>query len=284
MKKASISMLFEDGNPDGYKIIEKSNWTGKSIIFPRALFPRLKEERTEFEKAGVYILLGFDNDSHMPNVYIGEGDPVLPRLQEHYRLKDFWTQAIIFCSKDENLNKAHIQFIESKLVEKAKLAKRCILENTNTPTLPSLSEMENVIAENFLDEMLTIYSVVGIKIFDKATASNKLSTSIIYNIFSSKVSANGEENSEGFIILKDSYCIKVTQPSFPQSVKTIRDNLIKEGVLLDVGDFYHFMQDYQFSSPSMASSLILGRSSNGRIDWRDSAGKTLKDHQQELIK
>lgn len=38
-----------------------------------------------------------------------------------------------------------------------------------------------------------------------------------------------------------------------------------------------FSQDYEFSSPSAASSAILGRSSNGNIDWKTEEGRSLRE-------
>ena len=47
-------------------------------------------------------------------------------------------------------------------------------------------------------------------------------------------------------------------------------------------DAYRFTQDYSFSSPSTAAAVALGRSANGRIEWKDKSGKTLKAFQEEL--
>jgi hypothetical protein len=76
--------------------------------------------------------------THLPTVSIGEGDPALPRLEDHFAQKDFWTSLILFTSKDENLNKAHAQHLESRLTALAREAKRCLLDNVNTPQLPSI--------------------------------------------------------------------------------------------------------------------------------------------------
>jgi hypothetical protein len=49
-------------------------------------------------------------------------------------------------------------------------------------------------------------------------------------------------------------------------------------------DKFRFTQDYTFNSPSMASDVVLGRSSNGRVDWKDATGKTLKELQEAQAK
>ena len=35
-------------------------------------------------------------------------------------------------------------------------------------------------------------------------------------------------------------------------------------------------EDYVFASPSTAAMVMLGRTSNGRVEWKTAAGQTLK--------
>jgi hypothetical protein len=111
----SIRIFLPDGNADGVKVLEKSNWSGCALVVPRALFPEAKK-RKEFDAPGVYILVGPSDDGDLPTVYIGEADPIGRRLDRHYSQKDFWTCAVFFTSKDGTINKAHIQHLESRLV------------------------------------------------------------------------------------------------------------------------------------------------------------------------
>jgi len=123
-KGVTVKLFLVDGTASGLKVIEKSNWTGRAIACSRAQFPSIKK-RGEFNRTGVYLLMGFDDEEQIPIAYIGEGDPVLPRLESHEKSKDFWESLVVFSSKDENLNKAHIQCLESCLIELAHKAKRC---------------------------------------------------------------------------------------------------------------------------------------------------------------
>src|SRR5688500_5590555 len=108
-KGFSIRIFLPEGAPDGLRIIEKSNWSGRGVVCPRPLLPTAKA-RPEFGKAGAYVLIGPSEGSDVPRIYIGEGDPVRPRLEQHFAKKDFWTTAVFFTSKDDNLNKAHVQY------------------------------------------------------------------------------------------------------------------------------------------------------------------------------
>src|SRR4051794_18483171 len=108
----SIRIFLPDGTPDGLRVAEKSNWTGRAVVCPRSQFADAKA-RPEFGKAGVYVLRGPSEEGGLSTLYVGEGDPARPRLESHNARKDFWTSLVLFTSKDETLNKAHVQYLES---------------------------------------------------------------------------------------------------------------------------------------------------------------------------
>ena len=82
----SIRVFVANGDPDGLRIIERSNWNGRAMVFPRSLLPEVKK-REEFGRIGVYPLLGPREDGEGEFLYIGEGDPVRPRLENHFSRK-----------------------------------------------------------------------------------------------------------------------------------------------------------------------------------------------------
>ncbi len=114
----SIRIFVADGDPDGLRIAERSNWIGKAVMFPRAIYTRVKG-REEFRQTGVYLLFGPREDADGEILYIGEGDPVGPRIEGHYAKKDFWTRALLFVASTGALNKAHVQHLESSLVARS---------------------------------------------------------------------------------------------------------------------------------------------------------------------
>ena len=58
-------------------------------------------------------------------------------------------------------------------------------------------------------------------------------------------------------------------------------DLLAQGVMVAAGTFYRFTRDFDLSSPSTAAGVLLGRTANGRIEWKDAAGKTLREIQEE---
>lgn len=93
----SIRIFLPDGSPEGMKVVEKSNWIGCAIVCPRARFADLKN-RPEYKKTGAYVLIGQPIPDDLPSIYIGEGDPVAERLQQHQKQKDFWTSVVFLTS------------------------------------------------------------------------------------------------------------------------------------------------------------------------------------------
>src|SRR6516165_2801715 len=151
----AINIFVAGADLPGLRLVEKSNWNGGGVVFPRSAFAQVKQQQ-EFKKVGVYILLGPQDSGQLPKAYIGEGDPVLPRFDDHHAKKEFWTSAVFFHG---NLNKAHIQYLESRLIKMASEAKRCVLDNTNTSEEPTLSKQDKAMAEGFLQEMLLCFPV-----------------------------------------------------------------------------------------------------------------------------
>jgi len=277
----SIRIFCPDGNPVGLRIISKSNWTGCGLVCPRSILPAVKS-RKEFSQPGVYVLVGPPEDGELPKIYVGEGDPVGPRLEQHYANKEFWTWAVFFVSTDSSLNKAHVQHLEARLLDMAKHAKRATLDNANTPQMPALSESETADAESFLADMLSIFPLLGLTIFEKIVVV-KNSSRHEFKIEAKGITARGHETPEGFIVLQSSTVVLGEVASIHRYLSELRKELQSQGVLVSRGDHLEFAQDYLFNSPSTAAGVVQGRSANGRIDWKDNSGRTLKAFQEEKM-
>ncbi|MDP2031226.1 MAG: GIY-YIG nuclease family protein [Thiobacillus sp.] len=281
LKPFSLRIFVADGDPDGLRLVERSNWVGKAIVFPRALLPKIKQ-RAELNQTGVYLLLGPREDGEGEMLYIGEGDPVRPRLESHYAQKDFWNRAVCFVAAPGQLNKAHVQFLEANLVRLAKAAKRLPLDNANHPAEPSLSEADCADMQVFLENMLGMLPVLGIHAFEQAAPMAATVAQTVLTCRGKGVTASGYEATQGFVVKSGSQAVGESVPSMQQHVRgmfDLRQELIGNGVLQREGDHFLYAQDYVFSSPSTAAAVVLGRSANGRIEWKDAGGRTLKELQ-----
>jgi hypothetical protein len=173
----TIRIFVPDGDPEGVRLIDRMNWTGLGIVFPRSKWTEVRQ-RPEFLRAGVYILVGFQEDD-LPTIYIGQADGVRNRIEAHYQNKDFWDWGIIFVSNSGGLNRAHVTWLEYALVNRATATGRCRLDNGNAPQEPGLTEAEKADTQAFLKEILQILPLVGLRAFEfpKAVATPQISTS-----------------------------------------------------------------------------------------------------------
>jgi hypothetical protein len=175
----TIRIYVPDGDPEGVRIIDRLNWTGIGLAFPRTKWKDISK-RQEFGSVGVYILVGYkEQDDDLPTIYIGQGDGVKNRIDSHEKNKEFWDWCIVFTSTNNGLNRAHITWLEYALVNRANQTKRCYLENGNTPQEPALAESEKADTKAFFNEILQILPLVGLRAFEfpKAVAAPKTKSS-----------------------------------------------------------------------------------------------------------
>jgi len=277
----TIKIFLIDGDPNGRMTCELSNWTGKAYKIPRI---KIKEcsDRGDLSNTGVYLLLGKDEEGN-ELVYIGEAETILIRLSQHLNQKDFWNEAIVFVSKDDNLNKAHIKYLENRLFEIATSVKRYKIENTIVPTQSSISESDKSEMEEFIENIRILVNALGHKLFEgKRENQNKSALpSEEFTLTNPRENANaiGVPTSEGFVVFKGSIFSTTTTPKIPAGLIRVRNKLIKSGKAVLVGENYQLTEDFVFNSPSQAAGVILGKSANGLTEWRINAGINLKDYE-----
>lgn len=173
----TIRIFVPDGDPESVMVIDRMNWTGIGLVFPRSKWTEIKQ-RSEFTQAGVYVLKGYKNENdELPTIYVGQADGVRNRIDSHYKNKDFWDRGIVFVSASDGLNRAHITWLEYALLDRAAQANRCHLDNGNVPQEPMLTESEKADTEGFLKEILRILPLVGLQVFEsKPVAAPKVTT------------------------------------------------------------------------------------------------------------
>jgi hypothetical protein len=277
----SIRIFLVEGRPEGLRLVEKSNWTGVGLMWPRATHASART-RPELDRAGVYVLVGpAESALDRPRVYVGEGDVLRKRLDQHHASKDFWTRAIAFTAKDASLNKAHVKYLEARLLAIAHLVGRAEIDNGNVPALPALSEPETADVDAFLDEILFLLPVLDLRAFEQVEHA---ATGPVRLKLAGPAHAEGRESGDGFIVFAGAVGRLAEQPSIHPYLAELRSKLLDQGVLEQRPDGLHVLRDYEFNSPSTAAGVLLGRAANGRIEWKDSHGKTLKQIQAEAVR
>lgn len=286
-RPTSIRIFLADGTPEGLRIVEKSNWTGRAVVANRSqLEGALK--RSEMTQPGVYVLTG-QTDDGAAKLYIGEADALGERIKQHVAGKEFWTRAIAFTSTNEGLNKANVRYLEARLLGLAKGANQWAVENTAYPAPPPLNEADRADAEWFLAEMLVIFPLLGIDAFESASSQTDVSSAepagppLTLHLNERGANGSGREVTGGFVVLKGSLARAEETVSIHEYMREQRQLLKDRGVLSPHKDKLVFTQDFRFSSPSTAAGVLVGGASNGRIAWKDASGKTLKAIQEERL-
>lgn len=275
----AISLFLIDGVPDGRVACELFNWTGKAFRIPRKLIKE-SADPPDLRRAGVYLLFGRDDTrNEVSTAYVGEADDVIRRIPQHQD-KEFWTEALLFVSKDENLNRAHIKFLEHTIYTKALEVGRYEVVNGSTPNCPQISEVERAVMTEFFDNLQLLTGALGYKLFEPLVSASASEADHYVITAARGANARAVFGSEGMVVLKGSEAANTVVPSIPDSTNNLRQLLITEGVLVDQGGRLVFTRDHLFPSPSGAAGVVLGRSANGWVEWKDRAGRPLKENEE----
>ena len=260
----TIIISFSESDPKGVRKVTIMDSIVKAFLVPRA---RVKDmNMKDLQHPSIYFLFGETDDVSKPEVYIGEAEDLSTRLKYHDYSRE-WKHAICFFSATENLNKAHVKYLESFCHEEVEKANRYYLQNKKTPKISSLTDEDKSFVLKFFEDMKIIISVLGHPIFDSV---NKEKKNVIYC-----AEAQGIYSEDGLLVFKDSKCRLEEVASIREKTKTTRNQLKDKGILSEKDNSLEFTEDHLFSSFSIAASVILGREANGLREWKTKDGKIL---------
>lgn len=294
-RSKNINMFLMDGEVTGKIKCTLSNWTGVIYKIPRIQLGDLKS-RDEMKQSGIYFLFGRDEDKQKDVTYIGQattrknGEGVLLRIQEHTRdtHADYFNDVIILTTQNNSFGPTEISYLENKFTQLAKEAGRYIVKNGNDPNPGNVTEEKESELDEIVENTLMIIGTLGYRAFVPMTKkvsqdlTDNHSTYLYLKRKTKKsnkvIEATCERTTEGFVVLEGSQVEIKDSPYLPASLKEMRQNLIASRVIQD-----GVLKEKQlFSSPSYAAAFLLGMQTNGRTDWKDQDGRTLKEL-EELI-
>lgn len=271
------------------------NWTGVIYKIPRIQLGDLKS-RDEMKQSGIYFLFGRDEDKQKDVTYIGQattrknGEGVLLRIQEHTRdiHADYFNDVIILTTQNNSFGPTEISYLENKFTQLAKEAGRYIVKNGNDSNPGNVTEEKESELDEIVENTLMIIGTLGYRVFVPMTKkvsqdlTDNHSTYLYLKRKTKKsnkvIEATCERTTEGFVVLEGSQVEIKDSPYLPASLKEMRQNLIASRVIQD-----GVLKEKQlFSSPSYAAAFLLGMQTNGRTDWKNQDGRTLKEL-EELI-
>lgn len=281
----TIQMYIFDGDPNGRIMCELSNWNGRVYKISRNQIQEFSA-RSDADNTGVYFLIGKDENNN-DTVYIGEAEKMSSRIKQHLKDNEYWNDCIAVISKDDLLNKAHVKYLENKFYNLAQKSGRVSVVNSNVPTCSSISEYDEAMLIEFINNSRLLVNVLGYKIFDSIQESvvkqntSKTSTNDLYYIKAARgAEAKGSIVSDGFVVFEGSKVASSETPSMSENLRKLRENLMKKNI---IDENYRFTKDHVFSSPSLAAATVMGRNANGRTEWKTNSGKSIKDFEEQMI-
>lgn len=288
-------MFLMDGEVTGKIKCTLSNWTGVIYKIPRIQLADLKL-RDEMKQSGIYFLFGRDEEKQKDITYIGQattrknGEGVLLRVQEHTRDShaDYFNDVIILTTQNNSFGPTEISYLENKFTQLAKESGRFIVKNSNDPNPGNVTEEKESELDEIVENTLMIVGTLGYRVFVPMTKKSEKDlpddqSSYLYLKRKSKksnkvIEARCERTSEGFVVLEGSQIEVIDSNVIPASLQKLRKELIDTNVIKD-----GILQEKQlFSSPSYAAAFVIGMNTNGRMDWKDKDGKTLKELEEMI--
>lgn len=272
----TIKVFLAEGKPTGLRIIELLGWTGKGYIIPRDSLKKALE-RDDLNSQAIYFLIGEDNKGESV-VYVGESENFKNRIRHHQQNKDFWNFAICFISNDDNLNKAHVKYLEAVLAEEIRDAGRVKLEEGKSSNKSNISESEEAYIKEFAANIKLSLSALGFTFLKGPTEEEDIEE--VYFCKGKGAKARGALTSEGFVLFSGSTIVGVDKetPTITPNIKEQRRLIIEQEKVEEYEDGLILKEDILTNSPSMAGGIVLGRSNNGWIEWKDKDGKTLDEN------
>ncbi|WP_303672921.1 GIY-YIG nuclease family protein [Vampirovibrio chlorellavorus] len=314
----TLKLYLADGHPAGLIVAEILNWTGKVLSFPRGLLPQVLKSRQEITKTGVYFLVGTNQDNlFQPIVYVGESDLVGQRLIDHDKdnKRAFFDQVVLIVSKDDNLTKGHIRYLEARLIDIIRKQDSAQLNNGNMGQPVNLPESDMADMEYFLHQTRTILPVLGFTFLQELPKRPALSVGttshealialgdlpgaegdvpIFELTMNSGIYAEAYEVDGQFIVQAGAVCRHPSKMANSFSVErfgyVISDinQSLKNGTLVPEEGLpeglVRLTRDKAFKSPSSAAMFVCGSSKNGRTYWKvKSTGQSYGDWRDEKL-
>ena len=277
----TIQIFLPSGHPQGIRIAEITTRIVRVIDVPRSLVATFCG-MPEAGQVGLYFLIGESEENGAPLVYIGQSGGVGGRIAQHNQGKDFWSRALVVVSLTNSLTNTHASYLEWLSIKLALESGRYTLENGNAGGRPYTPAPLQADCHEIHETAAILIATLGHPVFEpvikQAGAAQALET---YFCSGSGSDGRGYYTDEGFVVLKGSYGRAEMVPSYAHGPGAkVRARYVSQGAIKQEGDRMVFQRDQLFSSPSSAAHVLMGRSANGWMEWRNGKSELLDSLRQ----
>ena len=266
-----LEIIYHDGQPDGIRSVRRHLSTVTTYVIPRTMLSGAKSI-SGINRPGIYYLINEDENNKIAQIYIGQTRNGISRLDDHNRSKDFWNKAIMFLSDNKTFSLDIISGLEEYAIVKARDSKRYKIENTINPKY-EIDEYDLASIEEIYEEIKFIMATLGYKLENVA---DDLSSASILHTTRNGINALGVYTGDKFDVLEGSE-INMSRAVHLPKYNTQREELLANGSIVLENGKYILKATLTFNTPSGASDFVLGGSTNGWVEWKNTEGKTLDE-------
>lgn len=266
-----LETIYYNGQPDGIRSIRRHLSTITTYVIPRPLLSEAKKI-SAITRPGIYYLINENDENKIAQIYIGQTRNGIARLDDHNRSKDFWNKAIMFLADNKTFSLDMISGLEEYAILKAHESKRYKVENSVSPKY-EIDEYDLPSIEEVYDEIQFIMATLGYKMDDAKQYNDNRE---IFHTTRNGILAYGVYMGDKFQVLEGSQ-INLAKSATLEKYNKQRAELQASGDIVMQNGSNILKITLEFNTPSGASDFILGGSTNGWVEWKNTSGKTLDE-------
>lgn len=266
-----LETIYYNGQPDGIRSIRRHLSTITTYVIPRPLLSEAKKI-SAITRPGIYYLINENDENKIAQIYIGQTRNGIARLDDHNRSKDFWNKAIMFLADNKTFSLDMISGLEEYAILKAHESKRYKVENSVSPKY-EIDEYDLPSIEEVYDEIQFIMATLGYKMDDAKQYNDNRE---IFHTTRNGILAYGVYMGDKFQVLEGSQ-INLAKSATLEKYNKQRAELQASGDIVMHNGSNILKITLEFNTPSGASDFILGGSTNGWVEWKNTNGKTLDE-------
>lgn len=266
-----LETIYYNGQPDGIRSIRRHLSTITTYVIPRPLLSEAKKI-SAITRPGIYYLINENDENKIAQIYIGQTKNGIARLDDHNRSKDFWNKAIMFLADNKTFSLDMISGLEEYAILKAHESKRYKVENSVSPKY-EIDEYDLPSIEEVYDEIQFIMATLGYKMDDAKQYNDNRE---IFHTTRNGILAYGVYMGDKFQVLEGSQ-INLAKSATLEKYNKQRAELQASGDIVMQNGSNILKITLEFNTPSGASDFILGGSTNGWVEWKNTNGKTLDE-------
>lgn len=230
----------------------------------------------EKEHAGVYIMIGTDEETGKDKVYVGKGMELFTRVKQSHDFDD-WTIVVLITTINNSLDAAGISFIENFFIKNIE-TKNYIVVNLNETGNGNPNSESMIQLNKFIVQAKTYIQALGYPLFEPQIKNDE--KTFYYSNSRGGFAAKGKYNLENnhFIVLKGS---KINNREITDGTASFVTKLRNEHV--DKYNNFILIDNIEFTSPSLAAAFVYGQNANGKSNWKSESGETLGDYLKRMI-